>query len=203
MEVLKNSIIKYGSGRIFGLATVFIGTLSNFIAFILFPGYRLTHNNVSDLGIGPGALFFNLGLVITSLLCVPFLLCINNVLKKEVDVVGQKLRKNTIRIAYFCCFSVAMVGVFPSDYSRPIILGLHMVAAVCSFGSGIILFALLGALLYQSEHFSKFQAINAWIVSGIILFFSLNLYPLTEWIAFISILSFVIDMSIYMAIKRM
>jgi hypothetical membrane protein len=58
-------------GGICGLISIIIGICGDILAIIYFPGYNLLNNMVSDLGIGPGGIFFILGLIFSGILAIP------------------------------------------------------------------------------------------------------------------------------------
>ena len=48
-------------GSIFGILSVSVGVIGDLIALYLFPGYSIFSNMISELGVGPGGIFFNIG----------------------------------------------------------------------------------------------------------------------------------------------
>ncbi|MFW9936776.1 MAG: hypothetical protein ACFFD5_03960, partial [Candidatus Thorarchaeota archaeon] len=59
-----NKVFDIIPGAIFGILSVIVGLLGDFLALLFFPEYNLTLM-ISKLGIGPGGIFFNVGTILS------------------------------------------------------------------------------------------------------------------------------------------
>jgi len=93
------------------------------IAGALYPGYSLSENYISDLGIGPSAVIFNTSIIALGALCV----CAAHLLRGN---------KNALVPLFIALMGIgaAGVGIFPENV--PV---LHPLAAMLAFGFGGIL----------------------------------------------------------------
>ena len=73
-----------------GLLSVVIGLLGDFLSFLLYPNYNLTLM-VSDLGTGPGAIFFNLGTILSGIFALLFYIYLGPHLK--VGNINSRIQK--------------------------------------------------------------------------------------------------------------
>ena len=68
MDKLKEKVLKKTSGGFFGIISVLIRLMGDFIAILLTPSYDMINDLISDLGVGgPGAIVFSLGLIISGI----------------------------------------------------------------------------------------------------------------------------------------
>lgn len=128
---------------------IFIG-IAQFILFMniasyLYPGYSVSENYISDLGVGPSALIFNSSIIILGLLGVigSYLLY-----KSGVD-------KIFTTFVFLASLGAAGVGVFPENMGI-----LHTISSLITF-----LFAGLGAVYSIRVDLTKFRFI--WPILGI------------------------------------
>ena len=94
MEQGKNfldKILRRISGGVFGILSMIIRVLCDFLAFLCIPGYDIFENMVSELGVGKGGIFFNLGLIISGIICIPFYIALIRSL--TIEYLYDKTRK--------------------------------------------------------------------------------------------------------------
>ena len=72
MDKLKEKVLKKTCGGFFGIISVLIRLMGDFIAIIFTPNYNMIDDLISDLGVGPGAIFFSLGLILSGIVSIPF-----------------------------------------------------------------------------------------------------------------------------------
>ena len=80
-------------GGVFGLLSCVIVLSGDILSIILFPGgYNFFENMISELGRGPSGIFFNLGLIISGIVGIPFYIALYRVFDKEtVNPIVRKI----------------------------------------------------------------------------------------------------------------
>ena len=206
MEDLKfyfNKLLKTQIGPICGLLSVIIGLTGDLIALSLFSGFNFDDNMISWLGgeWSPGAIFFNLGIILSGILAFPLFLHINRILKEEN--ISPKLRKAAIVVALISCIFFTLVGVFPSLMYNSLYSDLHGIFFVISTIGGIIYTLFYSVLFLKSTSFNRFQS---YLGFGIILIFAIFLFtwiPIIEWLMTFAIITWMMIISIYLLHKRL
>ncbi|MHA1235578.1 MAG: hypothetical protein ACTSQL_10890, partial [Promethearchaeota archaeon] len=85
MEKLKTNILKivnFIPRPYYGLLSALVGIGGDIIAISLFPNFNLS-NMISDLGTGPGAIFFNIGTFLSGVFALLTYLYIVEILENE------------------------------------------------------------------------------------------------------------------------
>jgi cbb3-type cytochrome oxidase subunit 3 len=171
------------------------------ISMSFFPGvYNPFEYWMSDLGstvLNPkGAIFFNIGCIITGIFLIPFFLGLY-----EWYIGGRRNKILTIltQIAgILSAFSMIMLGVFSEDY-----LEIHIFWALSLFTLTIFTFILPSLALYKykfTRNIAKF-GIVATIINLVMWIF---IYPIFEWITILFSFCFIgiIIHSMYKRIER-
>ncbi|MCH4815548.1 MAG: DUF998 domain-containing protein [Saccharolobus sp.] len=92
------------------------------ISEILYPGYSVKYNYISDLGVGRTAIIFNTSIVIMGIL---------------VNIASILLRANYSPLVFLVGLGAALVGIFPENTGLP-----HLIASLITF-----LFGGIGAIV--------------------------------------------------------
>lgn len=187
-------------GGLFGLFSVLIGVGGDIIALLHFPGYSIFYNMISDLGTGPGAIYFNIGVFISGLVAIPFDVHLGKLLLK--DDKSRLTYYSGLTCSILSCLSLSMIGVFPADQSRTMIFLLHGTFAFISFLSGAIYLVIFGYSMRKNERFSNKLAWYCFIVAALFLSVIFSWLPLIEWIANFGIISWSIITASYMLKKK-
>ena len=182
-------------GGVFGLISVVSIILGEVIAFLLFPGYSIFDNMISDLGTGPGAIFFNVSVLISGIIIIPYYIHLAKICIGEK--IKENLRKYAFSAALISCITYSLLGIFPSIESETIIYLTHGILAAVSIGFGLAYLLLYSILMLKAHNFSKYQAYHGFIVAGLYATFLLTWIPIVEWIMNLAILSWIIANSIY------
>lgn len=191
-----DKLLNVKPGGIFGLLSVVFIVLGELIAFLLFPGYSIFKNMISELGAGPGGIFFNLSVIISGIIIIPYYIHLGKSFSGEN--IKENLRKFAILVAVISCITYSFLGVFPSIESEAIIYITHGILAAISISSGLGYLILYSILMLKAQNFSKIQAYHGFIVAGFYTFFLLTWIPIVEWVLNIAILSWITANSIYM-----
>ncbi len=191
-----DKLLNVKPGGIFGLLSVVFIVLGELIAFLLFPGYSIFKNMISELGAGPGGIFFNLSVIISGIIIIPYYIHLGKSFSGEN--IKENLRKFAILVAVISCITYSFLGVFPSIESEAIIYITHGILAAISISSGLGYLILYSILMLKAQNFSKIQAYHGFIVAGFYTFFLLTWIPMVEWVLNIAILSWITANSIYM-----
>jgi hypothetical membrane protein len=206
MEDLKyyfNKLLKTQIGPICGLLSVLIGLTSDIIALSFFSGFNFDVNMISILGgeYSPGALLFNLGIILSGIFAFPFFLHINRILKEEN--ISKKLRKVALIIALVSCIVFTLVGVFPSLKYNELFRFLHGLFFLISMIGGVIYLLFYSLLFLKSTSFNRFLSYLGFAVILIFWIFLFTWIPIIEWLMTFAIIAWIMSISIYLLYKRL
>jgi hypothetical membrane protein len=195
-----NSFFGVLPGGFYGLLSVIIGLTGDFIAMLLYPGYNLIDNEISDLGTGPGGLFFNVGVILAGILAIPYIIALGKVLLNESE--NDRLLNDAIKLAIMSCVALSLIGVFPAYIDNLPSLILHGIFAAISFfcGGGYLL--IFGYYILKTEVISNFFAYYGFITAALFGLFLVTWLPIIEWIGNIGIISWTTLMALYLLVKR-
>lgn len=183
-------------GGIFGLISVVLVIIGELIAFLLFPGYNIFKNMVSELGAGPGGIFFNVALIISGIIMIPYYIHLAKSFSGEE--INENLRKHAILAAIISCITFSFLGVFPSLEDITLIYFTHGILAGISIASGLIYLICYSILMLKAQNYSKSQAYHGFFVAGIYATFLMTWIPIVEWVMNLAIMSWITANSIYM-----
>jgi hypothetical protein len=214
-------LFNYSPGYIFGLLTSVIGFLGFVIAIALSPGYVMWERSISVLGHQAGGIFSRMGLIISNVLAIPFIVYVGRSLKDEN--INENLRKVAVGVAIFSSVIAALSGIITG--SVQIIKDIHGFFALLSWIGGLLVCSLFGLLMRKSKKYSKSSERFSFIVaiifgSYLIPFFITNfcsavpqlcedfgrkiytIMPTYEWVVMFSILAWYFFNSIYILRKK-
>ncbi|MFX0058087.1 MAG: DUF998 domain-containing protein [Candidatus Hodarchaeota archaeon] len=186
-------------GPIFGIFSVTIGLLGDFLALLFFPKYNLDLM-ISKLGIGPGGIFFNIGTILSGFFAFLFYLYLGRVVKD--DQTNENLRKAAIVSASVSCFFFMLLGVFPSVEGNQVLIILHGNFASICFITGLIYFLLFNIMILRSKNFLKIHAYVGFTEACLILTFLFTWNPISEWIMTIGIIVWIMLLAIYLFYRK-
>ena len=195
-DFLVSKLLDFLPGGIYGILSVIIGILGDLLAFLLFPGYNSTLNMVSDLGLGPGGIFFNLGLIISGIVAIPFYISLGKVFNKESDNII--IRKGAILSAVISCITFSFIGIFPALRGNKLMIFLHGTFSFICLLTAIGYMLLFSILMFKDERYSILHVSIGIIVACIILLFLLTWLPIIEWLLTGAIIFWVLFNSIYL-----
>jgi len=215
MQKLKiniNRISQKISIGVYGLLSITFSALGDLIAYLMYPGYDFRRRAVSSLCLGPGGLFFQAGTVISGLFAILFVIYL--VRTFNYDEINENIRKYARISAIISCVSFIILGVFCG--SNPIIAYIHGINAVISWISGLLYISLYNFLIIKSSNYSKFLGyfgfITSFILSLMLVFFLLHLFPALrflmiilpslEWLNALSLICWYLVVSIYVIHRR-
>jgi len=165
-------------GGVYGLLSVAVAIFLSVLALLLNPHYIPFKGMVSELGVGPGGIFFNLGLIFSGIIAIPFFISFGRTLNCE-GVNDEKLRKSAITFSIISCISMSLIGCFPAVQEDGIMLYIHGICTSICWFSGFIFITLFSILFLRLKEFSKLHAFSGFLVAGV---FALVLY--TWWVIF-------------------
>ncbi len=204
MEKLKTNILKilnFIPRPFYGLLSAIVGIAGDIIAILLFPNFDLSYM-ISDLGTGPGAIYFNIGTFLSGVFAILTYLHIVEILEKENINHPKVLRVGKVFAINSCVF-FALIGVIPSVRSNIILFEAHGAVALISLVSGVIYLSSFSYLFFKSEKFSGYVGYLPLIAVSCIVPFLFSWHPITEWIMTVGITFWVIAISIYMLYRKM
>jgi hypothetical membrane protein len=201
MEKLKTHILNTYNlvpAPIYGLLSAVVGLSGDIIAILLFQEYNLNHM-ISALGAGPGAIYFNIGTILSGIFALLFYLYMIKVIGKETN--APKLQKVGRFFAINSCIFFSLVGVFPTS-TNMIIFVLHGTFALISWLSAIIYLSIFSFLIFKNKVIPKFFGYLALITASIIILFLLTWIPIIEWIMALEITVWITLPSVYLLYRK-
>ncbi len=194
-----NKIFKVIPGPYWGLISMIIGLLGDIIAILMTPDYNVNYM-VSYLGTGPGALFFNLGTILSGTLALVFYLYLIPILKSNNVI--EKIHRTALIFAILSCTFFILIGFFPSITTNSVLIIVHGFVAMSSLICGSIYISLFGYMMLKGEKFLKYHVYSAAIVVVIEIAFLLTWTPFIEWMAVIAITHWIFSLSFYTFIRK-
>jgi hypothetical membrane protein len=188
-------------GGIYGILSLIARILGDFLAFLLFPGYNIFDNMVSELGTGPGGIFFSLGLIISGIICVPFYVALARSLKS--DEISEKSIRIGLMFFYISDIAYILVGFFPSIEENYLIYVTHGVLAVISWLTGMVYLIIFSKLMLKHENYTKIPAYSGFCLIGFMLLFLLIWIPILEWLMTFAFISWLIIISCYVRSNKL
>lgn len=208
-------------GSIFGILAFLIGFFGNIISLILTPVYKMWLSSISMLTLYPTGIYLRIGLIISNILAIPFIIYLGIAQKDEN--VNEKIRKFAIGAGIFSCVSAILTGFVTG--TNPIISTLHGLFALFSWIGGAITCSVFSYLLLKNTKFTKGITYSGFIVAGIVIgflvpFFITNfcsyfpdlcysfgqiiytIMPLWEWVVVFSFLFWYLSNSAYILYKK-
>jgi hypothetical protein len=198
--------------RYFGLFSIISGILGDVIALIMYPGYNLMRMAVSDLCLGAGGIFFNLGNILSGVFAFVF---VNHLGRTFTESnINMKFRRFAIICANISCIGFIFLGIFCG--SNLVIAYIHGISAITSMGFGFCYITSYNILMIKDSKYSNSLGYYGFTVSFvfgilIILFllhilpvlrFIMVVLPLIEWINTISLIIWYIIIPLYMVYKK-
>jgi len=202
MEKLKTNILKilnFIPSPYYGLLSAFVGIGGDIIAIALFPSYNF-NRMISALGTGPGAIYFNIGTILSGIFALLFYLYLIEVIGKETN--DPKKQKVGRFFAINSCIFFSLVGVFPTS-TDTILFVLHGTFALISWLSAIIYLSIFSSLIFKNKVIPKFFGYLALITAGTIILFLLTWIPIIEWIMALAITVWITLPSVYMLYRKL
>jgi hypothetical membrane protein len=184
------SILKWPISRIAGVAAIVFYCVFTFTSLTLYPTpYSPIDNWLSDLGNSKynpsGAIFYNVGCVLTGLALFPFFI---GLYKWHTTEAWRKVSLITTQtVGCLSAFSLIMVGIFSEDYITQ-----HVFWSSAFFVLNLVVLILVGISLYTHPAYVKLIAYYGFIVAAVNLVFVL-VYdtPIFEWFTVFTALSYV------------
>lgn len=202
LDKIADKLLEWIPGSVYGLISMAIGTGAILISLSLYPGYDMFTQFVSWLGVGPGLAgpFFNIGLILTGIIALPFFISLGKILKQEENG-NQKLKERALNISIIGCVSLALIGCFPAFNTTMLII--HGIFAVVFFFAGLFLCILFSYLLLIDSRFSSGPVYSGFIVAGIFIAYMCTFQPIMEWLVLFSFGFWIIQIALYILHKKM
>ena len=194
MDKLKEKVLKKTSGGFFGIVSVLIRLIGDFTAILNTPNYNMAEDLISDLGVGPGAIFFSLGLIISGIVSIPFYISLKNVF--GIEEINENLRKMAIAFSGISIITYILLAFFPSDPNNTLVFIMHGVIGLISWLTGAGYLTLYSYMTIKYKRSSRFLGYFGYCVVGTVILFIFTWVPVTEWIMTFSIMSWIIVLSL-------
>ncbi|MFB0562087.1 MAG: hypothetical protein ACETWM_12860 [Candidatus Lokiarchaeia archaeon] len=184
----------------FPFRPLLINWLPQFFDLLLLPirltpvintGYSGWYMFVSELGIGPSAFIFNVGLIISGILVLPLFPCLLWLLKQSIKA------KIGIVMGMITYISLIGVGLAPTVLSP-----LHVLFGAFFFLFGGIAIVLLSYSMLQGTFFSKAIAVYGFFVAVVDLIGIIFGGTVLEWIIYSAMVLWILLVGVQMILKR-
>ena len=196
-----DKLLVIAPGGVYGILSVIVRIFCDFLAYLFFPGYNIFDNMVSDLGIGPGGIFFSLGLVISGILSIPFYVTLARSLRS--DDANEKMRKAALKFFYISDITYILLGVFPSIEENFIIYFAHGTLALISWLTGVVYLILFSYLMLKDSKYSTLPAYSGFFLIGFVFIFIFTWIPFFEWVMTLAWMFWLIYISIYILYHKL
>ncbi len=197
LEKLYNRI----HGGVFGLLSVIVGVCGDILAASLFPGYSIFSNMISQLGTGPGAIYFNIGVFLAGFLAVPYVIYLGKI-SLEHENGNKAFLKIAIIASVISSITLGLIGVVPAYIDNFTILLIHgTIAAICYIAAAVYLL-IYSRYMLKDERFSNIFAYIAFINAVLFIIVVFTWLPLIQWMANICIIIWTTLVSAYMLYKK-
>jgi len=201
MQVLSKNrdlLWKFVLNPIYGPISVIIGLIGDFASYLLYPGYNVLSNMVSDLGTGPGGIYFNIGIFLSGIFAL--FLYIHFGIKIKNFNINNKIRKFGMIMATISCITFSMIGIFPSYKDIQLLFIIHGTFALISWISGSIYISIFSFFSLKLKRIPNYMGIVGFIVNFLIIIFIFTWIPLVEWLMTLGIIFWVLV--IYFSVKH-
>ncbi len=196
-----DKLLNIAPGGIYGILSLIARISGDLLAYLFFPGYSIFDNMVSDLGVGPGGIFFSLGLIISGIVCIPFYIALARSLKS--DEINEKMIRMGLIFFYISDITYILLGFFPSVEDNYLIYTAHGILAVISWLTGIVYLILFSKLMLKNHKYSKFPAYSGFCLVGFMILFLSTWLPIFEWLMTFAFIIWLIIISSYMIYHRL
>ncbi len=166
------------------------------VPFLPFPipvintGYSGWYMFVSELGIGPSAFIFNVGLIISGFLVLPMFPCLLWPLRRSI--------KAKIGIVMAMITYVSLIGV---GFAPMVLSTLHVLFGAVFFLFGGIAIVLLSYEMLQDTFFSKTIAVYGFFVGAVYLIGIIFGGTVLEWIIYSAMMCWILFVGAQMILK--
>ncbi|NVM45991.1 MAG: hypothetical protein HWN79_13830 [Candidatus Lokiarchaeota archaeon] len=185
----------------YGFLSAAVGIAGDIIAISLFPNFSLRYM-ISDLGTGPGAIYFNIGTFLSGIFALIAYLYIIEILENE-NLNHPRVLRIGKAFAINSCLFFALIGIVPSVRSNIILFALHGGVALISLISGVIYLSSFSFLFFKSEKFTGLVGYLPLIAVIFLTPFLFSWHPITEWLMTFGITFWIVAISIYMLYHKM
>ncbi|UCD01258.1 MAG: hypothetical protein JSV23_10305 [Promethearchaeota archaeon] len=216
-----DKLFNFVPGYVFGFLTFFILFLGDIIALILSPEYYMWESSISVLGLHSGGVYLRLGLIVSGLTSIPFMIYLGRILKSENA--KEYLVKITVITGIFYSICATCTGIFTGV--NVVIDFVHGIFALFSWIGKAVFCTLLSILMLKDSRFSKLQIYLSFIVAGIFFCYLIPFFitvfcaiyasicyelgetiylimPVFEWILMFSVIFWYLINSSYIAYKK-
>ena len=141
-----------------------IGFSGDLTAMVFSPDYQMWRSSMSLLGLNPGGIYWRLGLIISNIFAIFFIIYLGRILKdKNIKDLFRKL-------AIGCGIFTSVMGILTGAFTgrSELIIYLHGIFALLSFIGGAVVYPLFTLLIAKSTKFSKSTCYVSVVVSTIV-----------------------------------
>ena len=191
-------------GGIFGIFSVIVRVIGDLLAIQQYPGYHPSTHMISFLSSSRGHTYFTLGLILSSILIIPYYLAVTLVFRIEYKE-DKKLILISLYISIISAISTSLVGFFLELFTiiqNSLIYDLHGLFAAIAFSCAVFFCVVMGHLIQKSTYFPHFFAYICYIVAGVNFIFLFTWHALLEWLASSLVIILQLVFGVYLIFKK-
>nr|MDO8063033.1 hypothetical protein [Candidatus Freyrarchaeum guaymaensis] len=149
-------------------------------------GFSIWYMYISELGIGPSSLIFNVGVALASIIAIPAFPLLSTLFRSassSINLTGK------VGVALFvaCFFFEIGIGLCPM-----VVCLLHTLLGFLVFLSRGLAVLLLSVVIYKDAFFSKATAIYGFLYAVLDLLFLISHLTVMEWLAFFTVSTWIL-----------
>ncbi len=149
-------------------------------------GFSIWYMYISELGIGPSSLIFNVGVALASIIAIPAFPLLSTLFRSassSINLTGK------VGVALFvaCFFFEIGIGLCPM-----VVCLLHTLLGFLVFLSRGLAILLLSVVIYKDAFFSKATAIYGFLYAVLDLLFLISHLTVMEWLTFFTVSTWIL-----------
>ena len=191
-------------GGIFGIFSVIVRIIGDLIAMQQYPGYHPSTHMISFLSASRAHSIFTLGLILSSILIIPYYFAVSLVFRVEYKE-DKKLIQSSLYVSIISAISISLVGFFLELFTlipNSLIYDLHGLFATIAFSCAVFSCIVLGHLIQKSTYFPHFFGYMCYIVAAVNFIFLFTWHALLEWLASSLVILLQLVFGVYLIFKK-
>ena len=184
-----------------GLIASFIALSGYLISYLLYPAQKYNLGFMgSELGVGRGGIFFNLGLIISGIFFFLFIIHLDNIMIKAET--KKNKGKWTIILAKISAITYSLIGVFPSIHDNLFMLLTHGILVFICYSTAFFFTLFLSLFIYDCSSFLRLQAYIGFFIAFAILTFLFSWISYIQWIFTLTFFAWIAFIDGYIRFKH-
>ncbi len=191
-------------GGLFGVLSVIVRVIGDLIAIQQYPGYHVSTHMISFLSASGGHTYFTFGLIISSILIIPYYFAVALIFKMEYKE-EKKIIQSSLYVSIISAVALSLVGLFlelATIIPNQLIYDIHGLFAAIAFACAVFACIVMGRLIQKSTYFPRYFAYACYIVAIVNFTFLFTWYCVFEWLASTLVILLQLTFGLYMIFKK-